>query len=1118
MTTVEPPQLLQISAHGVRRLPWLGALLGASTLMSQAAVDARFLSRVGPDQLGIAMAVSSVLLAVVLAMVGGRSDRSSRARVLCGIAAIAASALALLAIAMPALPQLAAWVGFIAAKQFAAAADLAFWMVASEHLDARQSVRALPRLSAIVGIGGALGAAIAVPLAHYAGSDALVLGAALLFAIAARVAYGMPEVRRVGTGRPGALAATVISSVRDGMTIVAGNPLARQLASLVAVSAVFGSLVYVSLSITAAGRHDSDDHLAALLSAIRSVAQVATVLVQLVAAPWLLRRLGTAGALVMTPLAALLGALLLTWSPSLFMIALVSVAVRALDQSLETPAQKLVHSLLPIGSRGRMVGVVEGLAKRSGGVLGALAGALLVHDQAGFASALLAVTAGWLWVASRMARRLPMLALASSGAGGDVATPTLSPVLGRRALDRLARELTTAAPERVARAAEVLVALAGAGHSLACCPLLTAAVAKRSAPLLRSAALAIAHTPGARLPSALAGQLGDALPHLDEVALPIALGAVAMCSVATAAARERAGDVGHAAHATHLWHLWHDDGRGSVGWAARQASRWAEDVPAAVEHAADELRFGPAESRTVVAEQVVLYAIRALAERDADLTLAVSWPLLAIARRALAGPVIAARAFSLLAEISRRSASEKSAQWSLLRAELRDLAYRVADRDGGGLAIDAAGGLRLLAAALPDDDAARGEAASVAVRGLSDRDDEVADAAAEAIRAIGVAATAELVVLAGFGRRAARDRAAALLRALPVAASALDQLIEHELEALDQTCLELGALGSENGAEIALAATASTLATSSAIDGLLVRRLDERRHEIAYTILLLVAAQRQTPAISAAAMQWRCARGRYDKARALAVLDTMLPRALAARLLELLEDRSASGRAAVVAQRRGLTLPSPSQVIAAEVAGADGLTRRVFLAALSQRGLSAHRVVISAAAHHLASAADPRRLLRRLSESTEPGDEGAEMPSQIETLLVLTNVSLFVGLATRQLDELARRTRWRAVRKGDVVAIAGQPLEVLWIVEDGELFCGARRIVSGEIVDDLAWIAPRAPAHDVVARGVGRLLAIDRAAFEELADDVPGLGASLCRVLAERLRLARGEPAALPSP
>ena len=128
------------------------------------------------------------------------------------------------------------------------------------------------------------------------------------------------------------------------------------------------------------------------------------------------------------------------------------------------------------------------------------------------------------------------------------------------------------------------------------------------------------------------------------------------------------------------------------------------------------------------------------------------------------------------------------------------------------------------------------------------------------------------------------------------------------------------------------------------------------------------------------------------------------------------------------------------------------------------------------------------------------------MPSHVETLLALAKISLLAELSTRQLDELARRARWRTVRPGQVIAVRGQPLEALIFVEDGALSRAAHRFGPGQVVDELAWMAPTLQDEELVVSEAGRILVIEREDFEELADDVPGLGTALCRALGERLR------------
>jgi CRP-like cAMP-binding protein len=89
-----------------------------------------------------------------------------------------------------------------------------------------------------------------------------------------------------------------------------------------------------------------------------------------------------------------------------------------------------------------------------------------------------------------------------------------------------------------------------------------------------------------------------------------------------------------------------------------------------------------------------------------------------------------------------------------------------------------------------------------------------------------------------------------------------------------------------------------------------------------------------------------------------------------------------------------------------------------------------------------------------------------------------------------------------------VVVTAGDPIDALIVVEDGELALGERRFARGDVVDELACVAPLAAAADLRVVRAARLIQIGRIEFEELIDDVPGLGAAVCRALGDRARRA----------
>ena len=131
------------------------------------------------------------------------------------------------------------------------------------------------------------------------------------------------------------------------------------------------------------------------------------------------------------------------------------------------------------------------------------------------------------------------------------------------------------------------------------------------------------------------------------------------------------------------------------------------------------------------------------------------------------------------------------------------------------------------------------------------------------------------------------------------------------------------------------------------------------------------------------------------------------------------------------------------------------------------------------------------------------------MPSRVETLIALGRVPLLAALSTRQLADVAERARWVTAREGSVLVTAGDPIDALIVVEDGELALGDRRIVKGEVVDELALRRAgrrRRPICRVTR--AARLIRLERVDFEELVDDVPGLASTVCRALGERARRA----------
>jgi hypothetical protein len=461
-----------------------------------------------------------------------------------------------------------------------------------------------------------------------------------------------------------------------------------------------------------------------------------------------------------------------------------------------------------------------------------------------------------------------------------------------------------------------------------------------------------------------------------------------------------------------------------------------------------------------------------------------------------------------------RCASERvtSAELVLLRADARSLALRVCDasdqdrpgdaaRDGADCPAPRAAALYLLAAlAAPED-------GNLMARALGDADDEVRRAAAAGLRALGDRALEYLLVAASFGRRAARNHALSLLRDLRVSIDSLDHLIESELKEIDQTSARLAPLSELEGA------------------ALLVRRLEERVDEAAHTMFLVLEARLGDPAIGSAARTFLRARDRVGRARALETLDTVLPRALARRALAPLDDAPIAVRSDRACRRLGSAPREIDDAVRAELRGPDPLARALVVQALGSSGRANHRDAIAQAAEEAAMAVDPFSMLRRITGApTEPGTENPgepdptwedEMPRSVETMMALSQLPIFAELTTRQLADLADVVRWEKAAPDTVIVAQGDSDSAMYFVLSGRVRVAVAagettrelgELGPGELFGEMALFEDAQRSASVTATEKTRLGRIERADFEELVEDVPGIALGICRVLSRRVR------------
>ncbi len=292
---------------------------------------------------------------------------------------------------------------------------------------------------------------------------------------------------------------------------------------------------------------------------------------------------------------------------------------------------------------------------------------------------------------------------------------------------------------------------------------------------------------------------------------------------------------------------------------------------------------------------------------------------------------------------------------------------------------------------------------------------------------------------------------------------------------------------------------------------------------MAHTLFLVLEARFGDPALGTAARRFLRARETTARARALETLDTVLPRHLARRVLAPLDTGSHQERSARADQRlgrdRGYTT---DEAVRAELAGSDRIARAIVVYALGSRGRAQHRDAIAAAASNAAHNLNALQLLRRITDSSESNgraepapEEDEDVPRSVETMMALSQISMFADLSTRQLSELADVVRWQTASNQEVILAEDEAGDAMFFVLSGKVRVDVAtdsgnhnlgELGPGEPFGEMALFEGHPRTATVTAVEKTRLGRIEREDFEELVEEIPGIALAICRVLSRRVR------------
>jgi AAA family ATP:ADP antiporter len=301
-----------------------------------------------------------------------------------------------------------------------------YWNVLASIFNVAQARRLLGIVGAAGVLGGALGSTAAATLLFVVQTRALLLVSAALLLITVPVLLWMPATERAPPPRP----TGVLPSRRDAADL-REEPFLRRIALLVVVSTAAALFLDYFFKWTVA-RTVPHDEIARFVARYYAALNGLSVLAQIFVTGALVRRVGVAKTMVVTPLLLMLGAVgALVASGGLVVV----LAVKALDGTLRNSVHRVTTELIylpvPPGFRARAKPFIDGaLARLTQAVAGLL---LLGLASANYLSswllAAIVVAATMAWLAVAVTARGPYLELLRHAVMGDAVAPVdLDPI------------------------------------------------------------------------------------------------------------------------------------------------------------------------------------------------------------------------------------------------------------------------------------------------------------------------------------------------------------------------------------------------------------------------------------------------------------------------------------------------------------------------------------------------------------------------------------------------------------------------------------------------------------------------------------------------------------------
>lgn len=284
-----------------------------------------------------------------------------------------------------------------------------FWALMADRFSLEQS----KRLFGVIAVGGTVGAifgsAIAWQLAEVVGAAMLLLIAAFFLVLAIAAAWGVallqPERKDLDANDPEAPpmvpeTAIIGGKALEGFRAVLRSPYLLGIAAYVLILAIVVTFLYFTRLQMVAALGEDVDMRTGVFAQVDLATQVATLLLQLVVAGHVMKRLGVHVALVLAPVTAALGFIGLAMVASLVVLVIFEAVFRAVQRAIMRPARETLFTVVSREEKYKAKAFIDTFVYRGGDAVGAQTEGLLARLGMGlYALTLVVVPMAIAWAA-----------------------------------------------------------------------------------------------------------------------------------------------------------------------------------------------------------------------------------------------------------------------------------------------------------------------------------------------------------------------------------------------------------------------------------------------------------------------------------------------------------------------------------------------------------------------------------------------------------------------------------------------------------------------------------------------------------------------------------------------